>query len=223
MEGHAGMTEIGSLDIDGCRARILAAAQALDAVALREALLEALLVGGVDATVADVMVPVLHDVGERWEQGEFGVLHEHFVSAAFGAALAEIRLPVARTAPVALMACTQHELHDLPLDLFGAMLSTRGWRTVALGANTPMGSLAEGAHRIRPTAIVLAAVRPRAFASRVSGLRRLARRTPVFIAGAAADALADDIPGVTVLPPDWRAAAALVHRTVGGEAAADAG
>ena len=50
---------------------------------MREALLECLLVHGVDVTVAEVVMPVLREVGEGWERGELGVLHEHFVSSSF--------------------------------------------------------------------------------------------------------------------------------------------
>ena len=97
------------------------------------------LVSGVDDTVTRVIMPVLREVGDGWESGELGVLHEHFVSSSFRGVLGELRMPVqAELARTVILACPPRELHDLPLELFGAMLHARGWRVVSLGANTPM-------------------------------------------------------------------------------------
>ena len=170
------------------RAR-LAATRDLDGGTVRDVLLDALLVSGVDATVTRVIMPVLRDVGDDWEAGRLGVVHEHFVSSAFRGVLGELRLPcrAPRPAPSSSPA-RPRELHDLPLELFGAMLHARWWRVVSLGANSPMTAIGEAARFLGADAVVLAGVRRAAFEARLPSLARLARTVPLFVAGEGAKA-----------------------------------
>jgi methanogenic corrinoid protein MtbC1 len=199
--------------IDGAVARhiVMAAVRELDGGAVRDALLGALQDLGVDDTVREVLIPVLRQVGDGWQSGELGVLHEHFVSSAFRGVLGELRMPVSgEQARTVVLACPPHELHDLPLELFGAMLHGRRWRVVSLGANTPMTAVGEAVRFLRADACVLAAVRPSAFESRMPSLARLGARVPLFLAGEGAFALARTPRDTTVLPRDLREAADTV-------------
>ena len=127
------------LDPGVARRSVMAAVRELDGVGVRDALLECLLAHGVDVAVAEVVMPVLREVGEGWERGEMGVLHEHFVSSSFRGVLGEMLGPLSgQVSRTVVLACPPGELHDLPLELFGAMLHARSWRVVSLGANTPM-------------------------------------------------------------------------------------
>ena len=205
------------------RLTLLCAVRELDGSTVRDVLLQSLLVAGVDETVSEVIMPVLKQVGDAWQTGELGVLHEHFVSSALRGVLGELRMPVqGDRVRTVVLACPPRELHDLPLELFGAMLHTRRWRVVSLGANTPMTALGEAVRFLRPDACVLAAVRRSAFESRMPSLTRLARRTPVFLAGEGATTLPGAPAGTTILPRDLRAAAELVD-AVPVRSASDAG
>ncbi len=198
-------------DLDMARARVMAATRDLDGATVREVLLDALLISGVDATVTQVIMPVLKDVGDGWESGRLGVVHEHFVSGAVRGVLGELRLPVHGTqARTVVLACPPRELHDLPLELFGAMLHARWWRVVSLGANSPMTAIGEAARFLGADACVLAGVRRSAFEARLPSLTRLARSVPVFIAGEGAMALPDPPRDLTVLSTDLVEAAELV-------------
>jgi len=205
--------ETERIGTDVTRDRVFAAVAGLDGASLRVALERCIEDHGIDATVADVVVPVLREVGVAWRTGRLGVVHEHFASSAFRGVLGQLRARTGRgRARTAVLACPPHELHDLPLELFGAMLGDRNWRVVVLGANTPMAALGEAVHFLRADACVLAAVRPSAFQSRMPSLSRLAATTPVFLAGAGSAALAAPPPGTIVLPEDLRAAADVVDR-----------
>ena len=126
------------VDHGAARQTVMAAVRDLDGATVRDVLLQSLLVSGVDDTVTGVIMPVLKQVGDAWETGELSVLHEHFVSSSFRGVLGELRMPVqGEQARTVVLACPPRELHDLPLELFGAMLHARGWRVVSLGANTP--------------------------------------------------------------------------------------
>ncbi|MBM6399344.1 cobalamin B12-binding domain-containing protein [Phycicoccus sonneratiae] len=204
-----------STDLGLARRRVMAATRDLDGATVRDVLLDALLVSGVDATVTDVMMPVLREVGDDWEAGRLGVVHEHFVSSAFRGVLGELRLPVqGPQARTVVLACPPRELHDLPLELFGAMLHARWWRVVSLGANSPMTAIGEAARFLRADAVVLAGVRRTAFEARLPSLTRLGRTLPLFVAGEGAKALAQAPPELRVLPDDLVAAAELVDAVV---------
>ncbi|GAA4403268.1 hypothetical protein GCM10023168_14610 [Fodinibacter luteus] len=196
---------------DIARRRVMAAVRDLDGATVRDVLLQSLLVHGVDDTVAEVVMPVLRDVGDSWERGELGVLHEHFVSSTFRGVLGELRVPVeGEEARTVVLACPPRELHDLPLELFGAMLRARRWRVVSLGANTPMTAIAEAVRVLSADACVIAGVRRSAFESRMPSLSRLGGRVPVLLAGEGALGLPAPPPRTAVLPADLRAAADVV-------------
>ena len=108
------------LDPGVARRSVMAAVRELDGVGVRDALLECLLAHGVDVAVAEVVMPVLREVGEGWERGEMGVLHEHFVSSSFRGVLGEMLGPLSgQVSRTVVLACPPGELHDLPLELFG--------------------------------------------------------------------------------------------------------
>ena len=95
----------------------------------------------VDALLADVVLPYLHELGERWERGEASVAQEHFASASSAAACSVSRVAgAAASARCALLACLPGEQHDLGLIAFGLALRARGWRIAYLGGDTPLES-----------------------------------------------------------------------------------
>lgn len=199
------------VDHDATRRTVMNAVRELDGPAVREALLRTLFVSGVDAAIVQVVMPVLRDVGDGWERGELGVLHEHFVSRTFRGVLDGLRMPLqGDQVRTVVLACPPHDLHDLPLELFGAMLHARWWRVVVLGPNTPMAAVGDAVRHLDADACVLAGVRRSAFESRLRSLSRLGERVPLFLAGEGALALPVPPAGVTVLPRDLLVAAAMV-------------
>lgn len=191
--------------------RIMAAVRALDEDALRADFRAALDAHGVDALIADVLAPTLRHVGELWQEGELSVLHEHPAAGIVRSVVGESPEAAAqRGRRRVVLCCTPGELHDLPSYLFAAMLAQRGLAGVVLGANTPWAAMSAGVRMTEADACVISAMRPTSFAARGPSVRMIARSAPVFLAGPGAIAL----PGVAVLPHDWRAAADLVRAQV---------
>jgi methanogenic corrinoid protein MtbC1 len=213
------MHEHEPIDHAAARGTVMGAVRDLDGGTVRDVLLQSLLGSGVDDTVTEVVIPVLREVGDRWQSGELGVLHEHFVSSSFRGVLGELRMPVqGKQMRTVVLACPPHELHDLPLELFGAMLHARRWRVVSLGANTPMTAIGQAVRFLNADACVLAGVRRSAFESRMPSLSRLGARLPLFLAGEGAATLPRTPPRTTVLPRDLRRAADLLNALGGGDA-----
>ena len=153
-----------------------------------------------------VVIPFLHQVGERWESGQLSVAHEHFASNLLRRRLSAlshtVAAPTGPRRPLVLLACPASERHDLVLLCFGLMLGESGWRTLFLGADTPTGAIVSAARAAAVDAIVLASTRSTALTANVEALRRLGVEHPIFVAGRGADEEAARVVGATLLPRD---------------------
>lgn len=163
----------------------------------------------VSTVISRVLVPVLHRIGSRWQSGEVSVAEEHFATALLrGRLLALSRNWAAGRGPLAVLACPPGELHDVGLIAFGLLLRESGWRIALLGADTPVDTIAVAVEKLRPDAVVLAAVTPEPFEAVAAEIRQLAGETPVLIGGEGADGLLATRLGATDLGSDAVTAAA---------------
>jgi MerR family transcriptional regulator, light-induced transcriptional regulator len=149
-----------------------------------------------DAFLRDVVVPYLHELGERWARREASVAQEHFASSVLRGRL----LGLARgwglgLGPRIVLACAPGEQHDLGLIVFGLALRSRGWRIVYLGADTPLESVADAARSSAPVFVVVSAVSSRALQAQREQLEAIARDFTVCVggAGAATAGVGDDL------------------------------
>jgi DNA-binding transcriptional MerR regulator len=137
----------------------------------------------------EVVLPYLHDLGERWANGSATVAEEHFASNLLRGRLAGLSLGWgAGSGPRALLACPPGELHDLPLMMFGVVLTRIGWRVTYLGSDTPISELTSTADSTEPDAVVLAAVSPSRFEEIAPALKKLGKRHTLVLGGAGAQA-----------------------------------
>jgi methanogenic corrinoid protein MtbC1 len=173
----------------------LAAALASFDESAAHAVVDALLARmSLDALLRDVIVPYLHELGERWERGEVSVAQEHFATNVVRGRLLGLARGWGRgLGPRVVLACAPGEQHDLGLLAFGLALRARGWRIVYLGADTPLGSVGDAARACDPEFVVVSAVDPRAFRRHRAELAALASQHRICIGGAgAARASLDD-------------------------------
>ena len=155
-----------------------------DAHAVFDALLARL---SLDTLLRDVIVPYLHELGERWERGDVSIAQEHFASTLLRGRLLGLARGWGRgIGPVAVIACAPGEQHDLGLLAFGLALRARGWRIVYLGTDTPITSVADAARSCSPAVVVVSAVDPRVFGRHAEELRQLALDTRLCLGGAGA-------------------------------------
>ena len=170
----------------------------------------------IDAALRDVVVPYLHELGERWQRGEVSIAQEHFASNVVRGRLTAMARGWGRgSGPLAVLACAEDEQHDIPLLLFGLLLRTYGWRIGYLGADTPLPSLVQAVRELHPSAVVVSGTAAGVLDGQSAGLQEVALHAPLYIAGAAASAeLARQAHGI-YLDGDMFAAAdtlANVHR-----------
>ncbi len=140
-----------------------------------------------ETVAARIVLPVMREIGARWEKGEVTVAQEHFATGVIrGRFLAMARNWGGGSGPRALLACPSGESHDLGLMAFGLVLHGRGWRVTYLGADTPIETVASAAAELHPDAIVLAALDPKPFESAAERIRALPSKSRLLLAGAGA-------------------------------------
>jgi DNA-binding transcriptional MerR regulator len=164
-----------------------------------------------ETVLGEVVMPYLHELGERWERGEASVADEHFASNLLRGRLLGLARGWDRgLGPRALLACAPGEQHDLALIVFGLALRERGWRITYLGPDTPIESLNNIARTLEPAAVVIAVTTPQRLAGAEASLRKLARSVPVWIAGAGASPKVTEKAGARHLDTDPLGGADLV-------------
>ena len=122
------------------RARVLEAARRNDPLELDRLLDHTFAVDGrLEDALVEIVQPLLEQVGEEWQRGEFNVAQEHLVSAGVRARLERL-VADARggTRGIAVLACAPGERHDLGLLMLAVMLRADGWQVAYLGADTPI-------------------------------------------------------------------------------------
>ena len=147
-----------------------------------------------DTVLTTVVIPYLHELGERWERGDASVAQEHFASAVLRGRLLGLARGWGRgLGPRIVLACAPGEQHDLGLIAFGLALRARGWRIVYLGADTPLASAADAAYASDALFAVISAVTPKRFREHRDELGELARKQRLCLAGAGAAEAALDL------------------------------
>jgi DNA-binding transcriptional MerR regulator len=181
-----------AFDARSARAALGRALDGFDEPAAQSVIDGLLAVATIDALLSEVVVPYLHEVGERWERGELSVAQEHFASNVLRGRLLGLARGWGQGAgPRALLACPEGEHHDLGLISFGLALRARGWRIDFLGSNTPIESIGQAARSIQPELVVLSATAPELLLPVLSQLPELAGGRRVALAGAGAEGLRD--------------------------------
>ena len=166
---------------------LVAALDRFDEVGAQSALDRLLVTLTLEVVLRDVLVPYLHELGERWERGDASVAQEHFASNVVrGRLMALARGWDRGSGPRALLACAERELHDLPLLGFGLVLRGQGWRIGYLGADTPVASVVEAAEALAPAAVVVSGTVTGVFDPIAARLREVAVHAPLYVSGAAA-------------------------------------
>jgi MerR family transcriptional regulator, light-induced transcriptional regulator len=157
----------------------------------------------IETILRDLLVPYLHELGERWARGEVSVAQEHFASNLLRGRL----LGLARGwgqghGPAAVLACLPSEQHDLGLIAFGITLYRRGWHIIYLGPDTPIATIRQATESLGPDLVVLAGTVPGPFAAHADAIADLARQTTVALGGAGATAEVATRTGARLLQQD---------------------
>jgi DNA-binding transcriptional MerR regulator len=172
---------------DAARVELAAALDDFDEPRAQAVIDELLAVATVDAFLADVVLPYLHDLGERWANGGASVAQEHFASSVLRGRLLGLARGWGRgVGPLALLACLPGDRHEFGLVALGLALRARGWRIAYLGGDTPLDTVARAAQSLSPEVVVLASVTAGRVEPVAAELRQLAKQHDLVLGGTAA-------------------------------------
>jgi DNA-binding transcriptional MerR regulator len=159
------------------------ALDAFDAAGAHAALDRLLSTVSIEFAVAEVVIPYLHDLGDRWADGAVTVAQEHFASNLIRGRLLGLAIDWGSDRPFsAVLACLPGEAHDLGLIIFGLLIGRRGWRVTFLGADTPFETLDDSVRTLAPTVIVLSTLDARRFREHAGAVATLAASSAVEVA-----------------------------------------
>lgn len=140
----------------------LEAARAYDSERLRRLLQRARLQFGQRACVRHIICPLIHQIGEAWQQGGMRPGHEHTATAVLREYLMT-PVPGSQTAPSApeiIITTPAGEVHELGALLATATARDLGWRVTYLGPNLPTEEIAICARTRQARAVALSVVYP---------------------------------------------------------------
>jgi MerR family transcriptional regulator, light-induced transcriptional regulator len=174
-------------------ARLIQALDSFDEPAVHAVLDELLASLSLESVLREAVMPLLQEIGRRWESGELSVGQEHFASNLVrGRLLAIARGWGLGSGRRVLLAAPSGEEHDLGLVAFGIAMWRRGWRVTFLGADTPPHAIEAAVRAVRPELLVLASVRPEPLAAMEDTILLLREEVTIALGGRGASAeLAD--------------------------------
>ncbi len=181
------------------RSQTISAIMRFDESALDKIYESALGLQPIEAVTRKLFVPVLEELGRRWETAEGRIAEEHFFTAytrnKLGARLHHRR----RSAPVSrlLCACAPGEHHELGLLLFALAAHDQNVACVVLGADMPFMELADACKRAGCDGIVISMsmqIEASALERELAEVVRRANR-PVFVGGEGSASNGDAITG----------------------------
>lgn len=114
---------------------------------------------GLERFMNTVIIPLLKEVGDRWQSGQWCAYQESLVSFAVRDFLILIRrnFQYKANAPLALGACLPNEQHEIPVHLLLIQLMLQGWKTTLIGASPAPDSIESFVEKLKPQIVFLSA------------------------------------------------------------------
>ena len=175
--------------------RMIAAVIQFNEAGLEEAYGTALSLYPMDEVNEKLLMPLLQELGRRWEQGDGSIAEEHFfgfyIRNKLGARFHH--RPKSKNGSKILLACLPGDRHETGLLLFALAASSAGYQTILLGADMPLEDLPAVAAKTGAGAIVLSGILQPGSELLDQALPLLAARSevPVFVGGHASTKVHD--------------------------------
>jgi DNA-binding transcriptional MerR regulator/methylmalonyl-CoA mutase cobalamin-binding subunit len=200
---------------------MLEAVTRLDEVALEKAYHKALSDFPIAIVLRQVIIPLLQELGQRWEDGRGSVAEEHFFSVylrnQLGAQFHHQRAMVGDRRLLA--ACLPGEYHDSGLLIFALAAQALSYQVTMLGANMPLEELITAAKQTQADGIVLSGSIVNSFKDNKTKLQRLIQQAsiPVMIGGVVSQSCLREISaiGAIALGTDIDNALSIVDKHIG--------
>jgi DNA-binding transcriptional MerR regulator/methylmalonyl-CoA mutase cobalamin-binding subunit len=183
-------SSLGSAPVNGGGARDLAAelvdaATALDVERARAMLRQASARYSPRDMLLSLVLPVLQEVGRRWQDRQLCVASEHAVTALLRTHMGQLLSLAPATGAAIVCATPAGELHELGALFVAVLISVHGRRPVYLGPNLPADQIAEAAQLSGASAVALSVVslEARRAEAELSAVARALPRTVELVLG----------------------------------------
>ncbi len=126
------------------------------------------------AIIEEIFVPTLHAIGKHWESGEISIYQEHQMTFIVRQLLIEMDafMPtLSKKDPLAVLACTKEERHEIPLHMASLIAKEHGIQTVTLGASIPYAEIAAASLAHHANYVIMA--RPYENTADLRGVRKV--------------------------------------------------
>jgi len=176
---------------DSLRAASLEAIARLDASGLERILQTGLATLGRGPLMQRVIVPLIAEVGDKWEHGILRVAHEHCATSVIRTLLGNFVHAHSATsnAPVLVVTTPPGQLHELGALIAAATATDRGWKVLYLGPSLPAEEIAGAVAVSKADALALSIVYPAddpALAAHLRAIRKLLPDSPIIAGGRSA-------------------------------------
>lgn len=186
---------VPSEEPNGTVAQALAYTEALDPSGLESLLRRSVARFGIVTFIDSIAAPFLREVGDAWHSGAVSVGQEHLATAVMQRVVSESAqlLTGADGNPAILIATLEGERHANGALMAAATAASEGWRVIYLGADLPVGEIADAAMRTRARVIAISIVQSEKKSRASAQLRELERSMPagttLFVGGSGAKTL----------------------------------
>jgi DNA-binding transcriptional MerR regulator/methylmalonyl-CoA mutase cobalamin-binding subunit len=189
--------------------RILEAAEEFRAAECEQAITLAVAMLPPPRLVAEVLQPLLREIGERWHRGELSIAHERMVSkivARHVGLMLDAYDRAARRESI-VFATLQGERHELGLLMSAMICASRGFKVHYLGADLPAAEIARFAREFGAPVVALSVVWQERIGDVTAQLAELAAAVPpdtaIWIGGSGSAILArEPLPAPCILLRD---------------------
>jgi methanogenic corrinoid protein MtbC1 len=140
---------------------------------------------GLAATIDEVLLPAMRQVGNWWASGQCDVGQEHLTTEAVRRWLSgKLRVAATPTGPGVVLACGPRDQHTVGLEALAALIAPHGLQSYLIGARTPPQALLSCLKRTAAAGAVIVSHLPSNRRATVDALTLLsATGRPLFYAG----------------------------------------
>jgi methanogenic corrinoid protein MtbC1 len=138
----------------------LEAAGRLDTAALERTLAEASVSLSRPALMEQLIVPLMHRLGDAWREGTLRPAREHLASAVVRSFFGSLNgaFPVSPMAPRIIVTTPPGQLHEIGALLAAVTAASEGWRVTYLGPSLPADEIAAAVRQADARAVAMSVV-----------------------------------------------------------------
>lgn len=140
----------------------LNAIKEFDARRFEESLMRASIELSQPMLIKSLIIPLLHTIGDHWEDGSLRVMHEHMATAVLKPFLHNLRISYrpSDNSPSIIISTPRGQVHELGALIVGVVVASQGWKVIYLGPDLPAEEIASATIEKKSRYILLSIVYP---------------------------------------------------------------